>query len=121
MFLQSQGFDVWMAIENGYIIPDTIVVVGTTERRLFENIKALYAIHGGLMGSKFLKEMHCTSAKETWDKLKSVYQGDGKVKGDKLQTYRMQFEHLMMMEEEDIAYYFLWVDEIVNTMRGLGE
>lgn len=26
-----------------------------------------------------------------------------------------------MKEEEDIATYFLWVDEIVNTMRGLGE
>ena len=39
----------------------------------------------------------------------------------KLQTYRRQFEHLMMNEEEDIATYFLWVDEIVNTMRGLGE
>ena len=26
-----------------------------------------------------------------------------------------------MKEDEDIASYFLWVDEIVNTMRGLGE
>lgn len=27
----------------------------------------------------------------------------------------------MMKEDEDIATFFLWVDEIVNTMRGLGE
>ena len=27
----------------------------------------------------------------------------------------------MMKEDEDIAAYFLRVDEIVNTMRGLGE
>ena len=26
-----------------------------------------------------------------------------------------------MKEDEDIATYFLWVDEIVNTMRGVGE
>ena len=26
-----------------------------------------------------------------------------------------------MKKDEDITTYFLWVDEIVNTMRGLGE
>ena len=65
--------------------------------------------------------MHCTSTKEIWDKLKNVYEGDGKVKGAKLQTYRRKFEHLTMKEDEDIATYFLCVDEIVNTMSDLGE
>ena len=37
-----------------------------------------------------------------------------------MQTYRRQFEHLKMKEDEDIAPFFL-IDEIVNTMRGLGE
>ena len=46
--------------------------------------------------------MHCTLAKETWDKLKNVYEGDGKVKGAKIQTYRRKFEQ-MTMKEEDIA------------------
>ena len=50
-----------------------------------------------------------------------MYEGDGKVKGPKLQSYRRHFEHLMMMKDEDILDYFLWVDEIMNTMRGLGE
>ena len=47
--------------------------------------------------------MHYTLAKETWDKIKNVNEGDGKVKGAKLQTYRRKFEHLTMKEEEDIA------------------
>ena len=81
----------------------------------------MYDIHGGLVGSMSIKVMHYTSAKETWDKLKNVYEGDGKVKGAKLQMYRWQFEHLTMKEDEDISSYFLRVDEIVNTMRGLGE
>lgn len=89
LFLQSLGIDVWMAVENGYIVPDTTLVVGTTERILFENnAKSLYAINDGLIGSKFVKVMQCALAKETWDKLKNVYEGDGKVKGAKLQTYR---------------------------------
>ena len=65
--------------------------------------------------------MHCTLEKEIWDKIKNVYEWYGKVKGDKIQTYRRKFEHLTMKEDEDIAAYFLRVDEIVNTMRGLGE
>ena len=50
-----------------------------------------------------------------------MYEGDGKVKGAKLQTYRRKFEHLTMKEDEYVAAYFLQVDEVVNTMRGLGE
>ena len=102
--------------------PTTTPVASATERRLIEsNAKAMYVLLSGLIGSEFVKVMHCTSAKEIWDKLKNVYGGDGKVKGAKLQTYRRKFEHLMMKEDEDIAAYFLRVDEIVNTMRGLGE
>jgi hypothetical protein len=54
----------------------------------------MYAILGGLAGSKFVKVMHCASAKEIWDKLKNVYEGDTKVKSAKIQSYRSQFESL---------------------------
>ena len=40
---------------------------------------------------------------EVWDKLKSIYEGDDKVKKDKLQTFLAQFETLKMKEEEDVA------------------
>jgi hypothetical protein len=42
-----------------------------------------------------------------WDKPQNVYEGDAKVKGAKLQTYRGQFEQLKMKEDEDITAYFL--------------
>ena len=56
-----------------------------------------------------------------WDKLQTTYEGDHKVKEAKLQTYRGQFEQLRMNEDEDIAAYILRVDQLVNTIRGLGE
>ena len=65
--------------------------------------------------------MHYSSTKELWDKLQSVYEGDTKVKNSKLQSFKSQFESLKMEEFEDIATYFLYIDEVVNTMRGLGE
>ena len=42
-----------------------------------------------------------------WDKLNSSYEGNEKVKDEKLQTYRIQFEQLKMKEDETIGKYFL--------------
>ena len=65
-----------MVVENGYIVPDTTPVEGTTERRLMKcNAKAMYAIQGGLIGLKSVKVMRCTSPKGIWDKIKNVYEG----------------------------------------------
>jgi hypothetical protein len=44
-----------------------------------------------------------------------------KSKSAKIQTYRGQFEQLKMKEDEDIASYFLRVDETMNAIIGLGE
>ena len=65
--------------------------------------------------------MGCNTAKEVWDKLKNIYEGDPKVKQVKLQRHRAEFENLKMNENEDIATYFLTVDEVVNVIKGLGE
>ena len=75
----------------------------------------------GLSETIFTKFAHCKSTKEIWDKLKNIYGGDSKVKATNLQTYRGQFEQVKMKEDENIAAYFLRVDEIVNAIIGLGE
>jgi hypothetical protein len=120
-FLQAQGFDIWQAVVNRYKTPASppTDVVG---KRLYEiNSKAMNAIQSGLVDSIYVKVMHCDATKEIWDKLQNIYEGDAKVKGAKLQTYRGKFEHLKMKEDEDIATYILQVDERVNAIRGLGE
>jgi hypothetical protein len=61
----------------------------------------------GLSDTIFTKVSHCKYAKEIWDKLRNIYEGDSKVKEAKLQTYRGQLEQLKMKEDEDIATYFL--------------
>ena len=54
-------------------------------KKLYEsNSKTMYAILGGLSGLEFVKFIHCESAKELWDKLKNVYEGDTKVKNARL-------------------------------------
>jgi hypothetical protein len=85
------------------------------------NSKAINALLNGLSDIVFTKVAHCKPAKEIWDKLQNIYEGDSKVKAAKLQTYRGQFEQLKMKEDEDIAAYFLQVDETMNAIIGLGE
>ena len=51
--------------------------------------------------------MHCSSAKEIWDKLKNMYNGYVKFKGAKIQTFKRQFKHFKMKEAEDITSYFI--------------
>jgi hypothetical protein len=79
------------------------------------------AILNGLAEADFVKVMHLNTAKEMWDKLINSYEGNEKVKGAKLQTYRLKFEQLKMNEDETISKYFLRVEELVNAMKGLGE
>ena len=79
------------------------------------------AILGGLIGVDFVKVMHCTTTKVMWDKLKNIYEGDLKVRKTKLHTHRSKFEQLKVKDDEDIAVYLLKIDDVVNTMLGLGE
>ena len=69
------------------------------------------AILSGLEQIEIVKVMHCETTKEIWDKLINIYQGDAKIQGSKLQTFRSKFEALKMMEEETIVTYFQRVDE----------
>jgi hypothetical protein len=75
----------------------------------------------GISNTLFTKVTHYKSAKEIWDKLQIIYEGDTKVKATKLQTYRGQLEQLKIKEDEDIATYFLRVYQTVNAIKGLGE
>jgi hypothetical protein len=81
------------------------------------NSRAKNAILNGLVDSVYVKVMHCDSAKEIWDKHHNVYEGDAKVHATKLQTYIGQFEQLKLKEDEDIATYFLRVDETMNAIK----
>ena len=92
----SLGWEVQETTEKDLKIgnqqPKDIVELGEYEG----NAKSLNTILSGLQNLVFTKVMQRTSAKQAWDKLKSIYQGESKVKESKLQTYKGQFESLKM-------------------------
>lgn len=120
-YLSSLGFDVWMLVKSGYIVPQVPPIDPNAKREYENNAKAKNAILSGLFDIEFVKVMHCASTKETWDKIQSIYEGDTKVKDAKLKNVRAQFENLKIKDEENIADYLQIVDEIVSAIRGLEE
>jgi hypothetical protein len=119
-YLMALGADVWDVVETGYTKP--VVLANKDDKLEFSfNAKGMNAILNGLAEAEFVKVMHLNTAKEMWDKLINSYEGNEKVKGAKLQTYRLKFEQMKMNEDETISKYFLRVEELVNAMKGLGE
>lgn len=93
-YMNSLGFDVWMVVENGYTMPE-IPLNDPLEKWVYENnAKAKNAILWGLSNTEFIKFMHCKTTKDILDKLKSIYEGDDKVKQAKIHTYKIEFECL---------------------------
>ena len=120
-YLMFLGPEVWQSFLDGYKAPSS-PPTGQDGRKIYiANAKALNSITSGISDSKFTKVMNCEYAKEMWDKLIAIYDGDSKVKKTKLQTHRRQFESLKMDDEEYIATFFLRVDEVVNSLKDLGE
>lgn len=87
-YLISLGYDIWESITNIYIAPST-PSVDVVAKKLFENdSKSKNAIMCGLVDIKLVKVMGCKSAKEIWEKLKSIHEEDDKIKKAKLQMHQ---------------------------------
>ena len=108
-------------MEGGYTFPSTIPTDTVGKKQYETNAKPINTLLGSLSQLEIVKVMQLKNAKETWDKIVLRYQGDNKVKHEKLHSPIIQYETLKMHNDESIASYFLCIDEIVNWMKNLGE
>jgi hypothetical protein len=102
-YLTTLGVDIWYSVVNGYVIPNNAPTDPNEKKLMSCNSKSKHVIQGSLTPTIASKVMGCNTAKEVWDKLKNIYEGDPKVKQVKLQRHRAEFENLKMNEKEDIA------------------
>ena len=115
------GLNIQKSIVNGYEAPNTLGTDPTKNKLCNDNSRAINAILCELANLEFVKVMHCKSTKEISDKIQVIYEGDERDKQYTLQTYIGQVEKPKMKVEENVAACLLRVDEVVNTIRGLGE
>eukprot|EP00253_Pinus_taeda_P019143 PITA_19143 len=97
-YLQSLGTEVWDIIDKGYTFPSATPTDPAEKKKYETNAKVVNTLLGCLSQSEFVK-----------------------VKQEKLQTLRIQYENIKMYNDESVANYFLRVDGIVNCMKNLGE
>ena len=76
--LMSLGCKIWIFVEKGYKTPDNLPTGRDEQDEYGSNAKALNAILKGLAYLVFVKFMQCKTTKETWKKLKTIYEGDTK-------------------------------------------
>ena len=75
-YLMSLGPKVWHFVQNEYHMPTTLPTDQDEMKSYIANAKALNPITSGIIDSEFTKVMNCNSAKEMWDKIIGLYDGD---------------------------------------------
>ena len=86
-YIMSLGLEVWDAVEFGYSTKPTDSEK-EAKQNFVANAKAMNAILSGLCEVDFIKIMHSKTAKDMWDTLENIHEGNKKVKTAKLQIYR---------------------------------
>ena len=99
-YLQSLGTDVWEIVEGGCTFPSAIPTDTAGKKQHETNAKVVNTLLGSLSQSKFVKVMHFKSAKEIWDKIVLIYEGDSQVNvlNYKLSKFNMKLSRCTMIK-----------------------
>jgi hypothetical protein len=72
-YLMALGVDIWYSVVNGYVIPNNAPTDPNEKNLMSCNSKARHVILAALAPTIASKVMGCSTAKDVWDKLKSIY------------------------------------------------
>ncbi|CAL8097233.1 unnamed protein product [Prunus armeniaca] len=135
-FLWSLDERVWYTVVHGFSEPtkkigkgdeETIVLKSREEWTTAEvthstnNQKGLNAIFTAVSSDQFEYISSCDTSKEAWDILQVTHEGTDTVKGAKLQMHTLQFETILMDENETFSEFYAKLCVIVNACSNLGE
>ncbi|XP_024177901.1 uncharacterized protein LOC112183800 [Rosa chinensis] len=134
-YLYVQDEHVWNIVENGWktpIIPakgegSSISIpkpqkdwTDVEVRDLQADFKAKNSIFTALSEREKLRISHCDTAKQAWDLLQTTYEGNKKVRAQKLQGLIYEFETMTMGEEETVDDFHGRILKITGQCRSLG-
>ena len=83
--------------------------------------RALSIIFLAISETVFIKIMNCETAKEAWDTLKELYQGNERMRKMQVLNLKRNFSTLKMNERESVQQYSDRLMTLVNKIRLLGE
>jgi len=83
------------------------------------NTKALNSLFSALSEKERRRIITCPTAKNAWDTLSTTYEGNTRVKAQKLQSLFLEFEEMSMREDESIDEFHGRLLSITNQCQGL--
>jgi hypothetical protein len=89
-YLTTLGVDIWYSVVNGYVILNNAPTDPNEKKLMNCNSKSIHVILASLAPTIASKVMGYSTAKDVWDKLKSIYEGDPKVNGSKYCMLQVQ-------------------------------
>ncbi|XP_021812094.1 uncharacterized protein LOC110755222 [Prunus avium] len=135
-FLWSLDERVWNTVVHGFPKPTKKIGKGDEETTVLKtrkewtiakvthntnNQKGLNALFTAVSSNQFEYISGCDTSKEACDILQVTHEGTDTVKGAKLQMHTLQFETLMMDENETFSEFYVKLCVIVNACSSLGE
>ncbi|CAL9004055.1 unnamed protein product, partial [Prunus brigantina] len=135
-FLWSLDERVWSTVVHGFPKPTKQIGKGDEETTVLKtreewttaevtqstnNQKGLNALFTVVSSDQFEYISGCDISKEAWDILQVTHEGTDTIKGAKLQMHTLQFETLMMDENETFSEFYAKLCVIVNACSCLGE
>ena len=90
-YIMSLGIEFWAAVQFGCAPKATDLEI-EAKQEFVANEKAMNAILSGLCEAEFIKIMHSKTAKDMWDTLENIHEGNKKVKTAKLQVLELSLK-----------------------------
>ena len=90
-------------------------------KKLEKNERAKKVLHHALTSSEIKKVIGYDTAKEIWDALKRLHQGNDDVKKDRIITLEREYENLFQGKNESLHDYHSRFQSVVNQLEFLGE
>jgi hypothetical protein len=132
IYARSQGVKVWMAIEDGVVIPTKTVEDVTIEKKVSEytheeenmmNIaaKAEMVLTSALAEKEYKRVNNCKSAQEMWNKLVVTYEGTIDIKDSRMDTLIQEYENFKLQDGENIIDMETRFTRIIDELSQLGK
>ena len=131
--IRGEGEDAWTAVEDGWEPPFSVTEAGLKvlkpkanwtdeEKNLSKfNARAMNAIYCCLDDNEYNLVSGCESAKQMWDTLQKLNEGDVSVKRTRLDQLATYFENIRMDPSETVIEFSAKQSKIANEAKTLGK
>ncbi|XP_062008755.1 uncharacterized protein LOC133725489 [Rosa rugosa] len=138
-FLHAQDEHIWNIVETGWELPTktkseatessaTVIELkprgewSTSEVRDYNNdVKAQHSLYTALSKKEGKRIGTCKTAKKACDLLQMTYEGNKRVRAQKLQRLTLEFENMFMREDESNDDFHSRLINVTNECESLGD